>query len=251
MEKIICRYSDKGKPIIEIYQNLDESEIEELTQFTFEYKVKHFVINEKVTDITFLNLFKSNVEILIILDPDEQLNISPIEELTNLEILRIREFKKQKFDLSKLNKLKKLFIHWNNEMIGFSQLNFLEVIEIYNYKLSDSSLLELPASLSHLVFISSRIENLGVLNNTPCLKQFELHNCMKIKSLSGIEKCLNINEITLYSCPELVEIDDVAELKKLKKIVLENCKSLKSVEALRCLPLLEEPIQLGSTKAKW
>jgi internalin A len=142
------------------------------------------------------------IESLSISD-DVKISKVSLEALYSMESLTKLSFQDKKIqpDYSKLSNLQVLYMKFSDLPTGFSCLE----------KMTDL----LITSLNH--------ENCSFFDGLHSLKELRLSGGT-IKTLSGIEKAVNLMDVKMDHCSKLHDISSLSALKNLKNVHIEKCK---------------------------
>jgi len=234
---------DKGYNFIEITGNIGNKLM--LKKFISENGIFHIVIGEEVTDLNFLLELIDYVKILISLK-SPKCDFSLVGEMINLEHLYLSTINSSSLNLSKLIKIKYLFIKFNKKLVGFDSLLNLKHLELKSYPYSDLSYIELPNNLEKLEIISSKIETVDISKLPKKIKNIGIFLCSNLKKIK-FNGGSQITNVVIENCKELVFLENIHDLIQLEYLIIENCPSIFSLDELKHLNFLKHVALCGST----
>ena len=140
------------------------------------------------------------------------LNFESVYTLNKIENILINTKQKFSIDVAMFKNLKHLGAEYWKGLINIDKIETIESMVIRKY----------PK------------ENINELLKLKKLKILHIYSS-KIKSLEGIEKISNLEEITLAYNRNLENIDDIKKLKLLKKLCIDKCNNIKEYEFIHKL----------------
>ena len=140
------------------------------------------------------------------------LNFESVYTLNKIENILINTKQKFLIDVAMFKNLKHLGAEYWKGLINIDKIETIESMVIRKY----------PK------------ENINELLKLKKLKILHIYSS-KIKSLEGIEKISNLEEITLAYNRNLENIDDIKKLKLLKKLCIDKCNNIKEYEFIHKL----------------
>lgn len=174
-------------------------------------------------------------------------DISPIQNLKNLENIGLQcEFKKS-IDFSVFRNLMGCFLRWMPKCDSLFSCHSLKTLNIEWYPYQDLSSLKRLTKLERLQLSSRKLESLSGIESLKKLQVLDLFACSKLSSLVGIEalSCLKILEIT--TCKRFHDLTPVGRASRLEKFFLNNCGNIDSLSPLRGCKELSELLFIEST----
>lgn len=190
-------------------------------------------------DITQSNL--ENIGYLFIGSLDHVYNLEGLENLINLEKLRIRNAKRiRDFNvLVSLTNLRKLALDEVilDNLLQIGEFKYLEELDLDNYKINHKLTKEKFPKLKILEMWGTDLNDLSQINELETLEELDLSFC-KINSLNGIEKLKNLKKLEI-SKAEIEDISKIKELESLEEIHISESK-VQDIEMLKDLPNIKK-----------
>lgn len=190
-------------------------------------------------DITESNL--KNIGYLFIGSFDHVHNLDGLENLTNLEKLRIRNAKRiSDFNvLALLPNLRKLALHEVklDNLLQIGKFSYLEELELDDSKINHKLTKEQFPKLKSLEMWGTDLNDLSQIGELETLEELDLSFC-KINSLNGIEKLKSLKKLELLK----VEIEDISKIKDLKSLeeIRISESQVQDIEMLKELPNIKK-----------
>lgn len=130
---------------------------------------------------------------------------------------------------------------WSPRNLGsVFQCRSLKNLAIAGYSAADLHEFEsLKDSLEGLSLGKLRCERLDGMPELPKLIRLFLTLCPRLQSLSGVERCADLQVLWVERARSLEQIDSVRHLRLLRTLILSGCPRIKSLTPLRGLPALE------------
>lgn len=175
-------------------------------------------------------------------------DVSPIEELTELQHLHIECGYRKPPDFSKFSNLKQCTLAWRPKSDGLFSITSLERLHILNYPYPDLTPLKSLASLTELKITTSRsLSSLSGIESFIALETLELFRCPKLDSLEGMQNCRTIKSLDIETCKGLKKLDPVGTLTELRTLSISNSGDIQSLKPLENLVQLERLFFIEST----
>ena len=192
-------------------------------------------------------------------------DFSPLENLTNLEELTVREvvgkgYQTSDFSsLENLTNLRVLALEWgvisdNNALENLANslenLTNLERLYLRSNHISDISPLENLTNLEELLLSDNKISDISPLENLTKLKKLHLYNNYSISDISPLENLTNLEELSISDLPIGGDISPLKNLTKLRDLRgfrtgirdLSPLKNLTNLERLQLHNYSREPL---------
>lgn len=223
----------------------------------------------KLTDIYTISILK-NLKCLLA-DGSNMLMTNQLESFSDLENIEYMTLKYRKINtlqyFSKMTKMKELILEGCNINDLSPIENFGELIKL---DLTGNSLLRDLSPINRLKNIKKlivggggsagkiggksaagaksimNIDDVSVIKNFVKLEELDLNTNPRLKDISAIRFCENMEEVSLQNCTQLEDVSVLRYLKKLTKINLTSNPRIKDLFFLRNLPNLEE-LQFNGT----
>ena len=148
----------------------------------------------------------------------ESQNIEWINNIQQISTLELRGKVKGSIEFKRFNSLKKCNIDWCNSTKSILSAN-------------------LPLESLGLRRFSGDLSELGDLT---CRSLRILGLSGSITTLSGIEKCKNIQKLSIYNMPKLTSISNILYCHNIKSLQIEACNGIEDIDAIKNIESLEE-----------
>lgn len=231
----LIRDNDYGKALI-----LDSKNVGRSANFVKKERIEGLEINYSLgyTDsgLECLSMFDTVKHIRIV---NHKINIEGLYYLKELETLELGDESNQEVDFTQFPSLRQCFFSWRRRSESVFQCSRLEKlgIEGYPYESLDSI-----SNLTKLVYLG--IGNARNLITLKGIEKFINLNEMSLSSLPkmtglGLELNSAIEKIELFDMKELTDLGNLSRLTRLKTLSIERCKKVFTIEALTNIRELE------------
>ena len=225
-------------------------------------------MGENFSDLSFLEGMKNLHSLYIYNDKRVDIDISALENLTNLTELYLNflwpyEYRDYRmFDISpleKLTKIKELTLYFETEDISpLKNMTELQSLDIVSDSLSDGfEVLHDMPKLEYLRLYGANISDAKQLSGLKQLKSLELSECWFYpeEALNGITELKNLEELEMCyyygSCIpyyERIDTEPIAKLTNLKSLTMRGCylpklDFVKNLTNLETLSLIENSVK--------
>jgi len=223
---------------------IDPSRISEIIKYVNEKGLKSIRINDayfKINDLNFLSQMPS-IEGLNILQ--NGLNLSGINELNNLRVLRLGE-SKEPIDFNNFPNLEILGTTHNRNILNIDKCRKLFWLWLNNFKFNNLKELVGLESLQFLFLHKTTIKNLIGIDSLSNLKELFIDIASKLESLEGLsDRNVKLEFIDIYGAKNLHDYNSIASVQALKRIILIKTGNSKTMSFLCKLQNLNE-VSLG------
>lgn len=212
---------DKIPELGELQAHVNSSDIELCLSLIQQQGIDYIKINSSHGWIpgTKLDFLKEHTWIKGLWIVDENIDITPVNYLTNLEYFGCSGSKYFGcFDFKGKEQMYYLTITWDKKLFkNFESCHSLRQLNFYKFPCPDLTLIGHFTNLEKLEFYFSRFEN-----------------------LSGIENLSHLQKLKIYSAPKLQNIDALVGVSQhLKNLFFELCSNINSFKVLDKMPNLE------------
>ena len=190
----------------------------------------NYSLGWKCADYSFLKDHKQITHLKIIDTPKD--NLSPIEELTNLECLEISCATKEHIAFNKLTNLKECFLSWWNQAHAIFDCHSLVKLYLDGLKIKDYQPLGNLTNLKCLTIGNSTFNNLADISALKKLEKLELLNCRRLTELSELIGFSELVWLVIDGSSKIYDVSPLSKLKKLKVLNLSTNKNIKSISPL-------------------
>jgi hypothetical protein len=215
--------------------NIDESII-----YAKNNGIKSITINPfyfKVENLDFLANF-SFIEGLYLLQ--ENLDLTPLNDLTNLRVLIISDLK-PKVDLKYFENLEILSLIYCKSVLNLNYCGKIFWLWIDNFKEENLEQLSKLSSLQYLNLHNTSIIDLKGIEYLLNLRSLKIDKAIKLISLEGISeknKCLRV--VDIYGAKNLKDYSALGHAKELEKIWIRKSGDLSNIFFLQKMEKLQE-----------
>ncbi len=165
-------------------------------------------------DISLLQGFR-NLERLHIINRTA-FDIHGIANLHNLRVLTVQSDSFFDADPASWPLIEELSVPWGPKLVNLWRAPLLTTLRVFSW--GD--------------------QNLQVIGTAPYLRELELIGG-PLRTLSGLERCNGIKNLTLSHLRKLDDFTAISSLKSLRDLRIQTCRKLKSVDVITNLPKLE------------
>ena len=222
----------------------------EIGSYIVQHKIKevhlNYALGFKGKDLSFLKTVSHLIGLKIIHWTIE--DISPIHDLHSLRYLEISTYCKTEVDFSQFPLLEECGLEWRPKAKSIFKSQGLKKLFLNKYSGRDTENFGNLLNLESLSIANSPIEDIHGLRNLSKLKFLGLYNLRKLKTLSGIEQLIDLEELEVNGCRTLVSIKEVKHLINLKKLHFCDDGDIETMKPLGSLTQLEEVLFYDSTK---
>lgn len=225
---------------------IESSHIADYSKFIVDHQIEEVYISD-------IYYFNQDLDFLLTTPNLKRINISSrhvkdfqhVYSLQHLEELILDEPSCQ-FDFSKLkSKIKRLYLGYNNNVVGLDAIKDLEILNISSYKSNKNGLVNLLASnlnLHSLSLISCKIDA-SILSkvaiNFKHMKRMELDAIEAETCRLLINTAQNLETLSLTTIRKGLDFATLHLPSKLKVLSVSSTKGLKNIHALNQYPQIE------------
>ena len=192
-----------------------------------------------LTDLPHLSSFK-------IIDLEIR-SVEPIHVLHELLALEVITYCNTEIKFSAFPVLQDCSLEWRSRATSLFDCRTLKKLFINSYDGRDVDAFARLTELESLAILNAPVENLLGLSDLTKLKSLRLANLKCLRSLAGIERLVNLEELDIHTCPRIGSIDEVSHLSRLRKLYLNNDGKIESLKPLAKLTQLESVLFYEST----
>jgi hypothetical protein len=176
-------------------------------------------------------------------------DVSAIQHLRSLRLLRLFTYAKGPFDMSSLASLREASLIWNRRFSGISGCTRLQHLHVE--KLTQEGMEELVAlrSLKNLDFMDTRVRSVGAVWKLRQLEKLRiaLAPYLTDAQFSGVSRLRGLHQLVLQTCRRLTTLSPIGKCVRLRKLVVEDCGAVESLKPLAALKDLRELYMPGTT----
>jgi hypothetical protein len=218
---------------------IESGKILESVNYINDNNIKSVVINSNyvsLSDLSFLDEIPFIEGIYLLA---ENLDISNINNLKKLRVLRLNN-SKEEIDLKNFPELEVLSYSGKNKIKGISHCKNLFWLWVEGYKKEDLTEFKDLVELKYLNLSFSSIKNIHGIENMSKLKYLHLDTMRCLESLRGLSENLNKLEVLdIYNAKKLSNYEDVSILKSLRQLELGKTGETYSISFIKNLPNLK------------
>lgn len=185
---------------------------------------------------------------LILIDLQE-LDVRPIQRLSELRSLTLSAYATSGLDFSNFPSLTKAFIEWRRQYQGLNECTDLEELYVNKYDSEDLQALDRLTRLRSLsIGDSRRVCSLNGTGSFKALRSLGLFALPRLSSLMPVEDLAEtLEDLDLNQCRGLSALNPLGGLRKLRRLILADCGRVRSLRPIADLPRLEELYFYGDT----
>lgn len=165
-------------------------------------------------DLSLLSCFAALERLHIINRTNARLD--KIEALKDLKVLTIESNQAVSLNVNSWPLLEELAARWDGPILNLERAAKLKRLRIFSWRGHDLYSLDLP----------------------PHLLRLELYGG-PLHTLSGIERCAFLEELSLIDLRKLADFSTIGTLKSLRLVRIDTCRKLESLDPIASLPNLE------------
>jgi len=132
-------------------------------------------------------------------------DISPINKLHQLELLKVKCKLTNYFNFNTFDNLQYCSLIWHPSAISVFHCKNLRFLEIENYPYKDFHQLNNFKNLTTLVITSQTLTSLSGILNMPNLQSLSLYYCEQLVSITDLEGCVNIKQLEIEGCYNILD----------------------------------------------
>ncbi len=218
---------------------INPNKLKNISSFLEKNGIRSITINPSYFSVNNLDFLKDLpfIEGVYILQAD--LNLSPLDILTNLRVFAVDRINKP-FDFSKFQRLEVLGTTYNRNTINIGLCTNLFWLWLDNFSKTDLHELKDLKNLQYLSLYKTGIANLKGLEGLINLKELHIDSASKLLSLDGISVNNKLIEIIdIFGAKNLTDYSAIKKSVSLKKIRFGKTGNLASISFLKDLPKLE------------
>nr|WP_298924927.1 hypothetical protein [uncultured Allomuricauda sp.] len=229
---------DKNLTVNQIRNILIKNDLDGLS-FDIQFK------DEVIPNINFLKEldFIKGLQITTIYEYD--LNV--INELKQLEFLRIYDPTDSVLDISNLSNLREFSLEMKNNCKGIADCRSIEKLKLANQKWKNLKLISNLINIHELTINSCSINSLDGIQHLKNINQLSIENCRNLKDISKITELNRIKKLTFNICPKVYDYIHVKESVNLEFLEIVDCKKIKSLEFLDNLKKIKKMRIMGNS----
>ena len=159
-------------------------------------------------------------------------DLTPVEELEQLEFLSIQVDLKKGFDLAHFPTLKTLRLFWKPSVVNLERCTYLDELNVVDYPGNDLRLIGGLLRLRTLKLTSKNIEALDGLDRLSSLRVLDLFECRNLGNLTGLEKAETLEELSLSNCVNVFLFPSLSSLSRLGSVAFHECGDVASLNFL-------------------
>ncbi len=168
-------------------------------------------------------------------------DISPIQSLTNLEVLNIDDKLKGTLDFGNFKKLRECLFMWGIQGSDtIFKATSLQKLRIDNYTHNDSNEFSNFDQLTSLSLRYSKILDISSIIKLSNLRNLDLTGNKKLEDISMIIELSKLENLRLDDCKSLAHLEPINKLSELRMLSFNNTKMISSITHFTTLSKLEE-----------
>ena len=234
------------------YLLIESDRLTETLNYIKENQVKNVELNlyhgYKLKDISFLTELKTHIEGLNVIQGD--IDLTGIEELSNLRMLNIADERNLSIDFSTFKFLERCSILWNKNLRALSACKKLRELLIKKINLKDEGAVEQLKgleSIEKLTLIQSKFVNIDYIEFFPRLKEFEIYYSITLKNIKGLKFCQETLEKLVFDhCNNIDDYNAISLLKKIKYLGINDAGKMPSLNFIKDLTGLKHLSFVGT-----
>jgi internalin A len=218
---------------------IESGKILESVNYINDNDIKSVVINSNYVSLSDLSFFDKITSIEGIYLLAENLDISNINNLKKLRVLRLNN-STEEIDLKNFSELEVLSYSDKNRIKGINYCKNLFWLWVEGYKKEDLTEFKDLVELKYLNLSFSSIKNIHGIENMSKLKYLRLDTMRCLESLRGLSENLNKLEVLdIYNAKKLSNYEDVSMLKSLRQLELGKTGETYSISFIKSLQKLK------------
>ncbi len=166
-------------------------------------------------------------------------DISGVNELNNLEFLKIFTYCKTKIDFSNFPKLRKCIFEWRKGCESLFDCRTLEHLFLVNYDGKNFRELSRLKELRRLHLIDSKIEDISEIRLLTKMNYLELTRLKKLTLIDPLAELTSLESLSVDTCKGITDIEPLGKLSKLRELFLDNLGEINSLKVLASCRELE------------
>ena len=164
----------------------------------------------------------------LVISGDGQLDLSPLQQLPELESLIIDCGEVSDYrPLASLTNLKSLVLRSDSQsdLRPLASLDKLESLDVTDGSVADlSPLAGLPRLRELSFYWCSQLSDLGPLQNLSELESLTLYECDLVTDLRPLAHCVGLKRLNLTDCFNIADVSPLSNLPNLRLLILANTK---------------------------
>lgn len=221
---------------------IDVSKIDLISNYMQKNNLKNVMINSSYfpfNDLTFLKYLPFIQSVSVV---DNNLDVSLINELKELNEIRLGSFKGI-LDCNNFPQLEKLGVEWNNKLKNLTNATNLKWLWLDNYKCASLEEFKDLKKLTYLYLYKSSITSLKGIEHIYSLNDLNIDTASKLESLEGLNVELNhLENVYIYSAKQLKNYEPISKLAMLKHLELRKTGETNSIDFIKGLTNLEKVV---------
>ncbi len=167
-------------------------------------------------------------------------DLTPMENLTDLEQISFGCSLKKSIDLSSFPRLRKCSLDWSKKVESILECKNLNHLSISKYPFENLNAISHMKSLTNLQLSSHKLKSLDGIQDLENLKVLDLYMCVKLEDLTRIGELPNIKKVEMTSCKKIHDISALGLLSSVERVRLANCGKIMSLKPLKNCKILND-----------
>ncbi len=225
------------------YLSLDSNRIDETVKFMQDEKIYGLTVNwitgYSIKNLDCLERFKFVKYINILHHWID--DISPIYNLSNLEVFALQTDDNSIVHFDKFPKLKDVSFEWRPKCDSLFGCTQLEAISIHGYKAKTNDLLHFSnlTNLKSFRLVTSPIQSLEGIENLQKLETLSLNYMSKLTNIEHLKYLKNLKDLEFESCKAIASYEPISKLNQLKRLIFDKMGNIPSIKPFSTLENLE------------
>ncbi|MCE4052215.1 leucine-rich repeat protein [Bacillus sp. Au-Bac7] len=176
-------------------------------------------------------------------------NIKGLYSLQSLKELSIIENDNNiKIDLSYFPKLEILRLDWGSSVSGLSNLENLNLLQLFKYKPKSKDLGELIKlkKLESLILTHGNLTSLNGIQKFNNLKEIQLNYIRNLIDISHLKNLPLLSDLEIENCKKISNIPIVSNISSIERLALLNCGELESLVFIESMENLKNLVFSGT-----
>ena len=160
----------------------------------------------------------------------------------NLKKLGVHCKLKKSYDFTKLSELEELDLWYGKKFSSVFECKSIKKLQIFKmdeYAVQNISKLH---QLEDLWIRQTSLKSIDGMCNLKNLKKLRFNHLYKLETISSIQECKKIAEISFDCCKKVTDWELIGKLPNLTKLYIENCGILNNINFLKTLENLESVV---------
>ena len=221
---------------------IDASKIDFISNYMQKNSLKSIMINSAYFPINNLAFLKSFTFVERIFIVDNNLDITPLNNLKQLLVIRMGAFTGV-IDFDNFPSLQVLGINWTNKLKNLENSKNLTGLWLDNYKMNDLERLGNFDKLSYLYLYKPSITSLKGIEDMYSLRELNIDTASKLESLDGLHDAnKNLINLDVYNASKLTGYSALAYLVNLEKLRFTKTGDMNDIHIFKLLPNLKRVV---------